>query len=102
MGRLITQNMTKYGLPGTVWLGTGIALPATLPAPLPRVHPSPTYPSTPASPGPHRQYQGAVGLKSVAQLTLGPQISDIRGITEVYNLSVAGDPNDHKFIPRTN
>ena len=30
-----------------------------------------------------------VGLKSVAQLTLSPDFSDIRTITEVYNLAEA-------------
>ena len=40
-----------------------------------------------------------VGLKSVAQLSLVPQISGFRGITEVYNVAVAGIPNDHKDIP---
>ena len=51
---------------------------------------------------PHRPYhevKEAVGLKSVAQLSLSAQFSDIRGITEVYNLANAGDPNDHKAIP---
>ena len=40
----------------------------------------------------------AVGLKSVAQLSLYAQISDIRGITEVYNVRVAGNPDDHYVI----
>ena len=42
-----------------------------------------------------------VGLKSVEQLTLGTQISDIRGMTELYNVLRAGNPNDHKSIPGT-
>ena len=41
----------------------------------------------------------AVGLISVAQLTLDAQIWDIRGITEVYNLVKTGNPNDHNDIP---
>ena len=41
----------------------------------------------------------AVGLKSVEQLTLGAGFSGFPGITEVYNLLVAGIPNDHKCIP---
>ena len=40
----------------------------------------------------------AVGLKSVDQLSLGTQISDIRDMTEVYNVATAGNPNDHKYI----
>ena len=41
----------------------------------------------------------AVGLISVRQLTLSAQIWGFRGITEVYNLSVARNPDDHKHIP---
>ena len=41
----------------------------------------------------------AVGLKSVAQLTLSTQISGLQGFTEVYNLAVAGNADDHFFIP---
>ena len=41
----------------------------------------------------------AVGLKSVRQLTLSVQISGIQGITEIYNLATARNPNDHKLIP---
>ena len=43
----------------------------------------------------------AVGLKSVAQLTLCLQISGFQGITEVYNLALAGKTNNHLFIPGT-
>ena len=42
-----------------------------------------------------------VGLESVDQLTLDAQISDIKGMTEVYNLRIAGNPNDHNLIPGT-
>ena len=87
------------------WVGTGIALPGTHP-PYPGPHypgytPPPTAPVPGTAPGLHRGVQQAVGLRSVAQLTLSAQISEIRGITEVYNLVKAGDPNDHKFIPGT-
>ena len=41
----------------------------------------------------------AVGLISVQQLTLVVHFSDIRGITELYNLAVAGNPNDQNVIP---
>ena len=47
------------------------------------------------------QSNSAVGLKSVGQLTLRVHFSDFRGITEVYNLLDAGDPNDHNVIPGT-
>ena len=40
-----------------------------------------------------------VGLNLVAQLTLGAHFSGFRGITEVYNLYIAGNPNDHNTIP---
>ena len=43
----------------------------------------------------------AVGLKSVAQLTLYVHFSWFRGITEVYNLLNVEDPNDHFVIPGT-
>ena len=41
----------------------------------------------------------AVGLKSVRQLTLGAHISDITGMTEVYNLVETGRINNHCYIP---
>ena len=40
-----------------------------------------------------------VGLISVGQLSLEGQISGFQTITEVYNLSEIGNPNDHKYIP---
>ena len=95
--------MTKYGYMGPWWLGTGIALPATHPVP----HPSPYPGYTP--PTRHRTGTGeqrvsdqrymAVGLKSVAQLTLSRLFSGFLGITEVYNLRIAGRINNHSFIP---
>ena len=42
-----------------------------------------------------------VGLKSVQQLTLDDQISDIQGMTEVYNLVRIGKINNHLSIPGT-
>ena len=36
-----------------------------------------------------------VGLKSVRQLTLYVLFSGFPGMTEVYNLTVAGNPDDH-------
>ena len=42
-----------------------------------------------------------VGLKSVRQLTLDAHFSDIQGMTEVYNLLNAGNPDDQNLIPGT-
>ena len=82
-----------------VGLGTGIAPPATHPATAPRVHPRTELPSTRQRTTVPRGLKLVVGLKSVDQLTLGLLFSDIRGMTEVYNLVIAEDPNDHKCIP---
>ena len=40
-----------------------------------------------------------VGLRSVDRLSLVGHFSGSRGITEVYNLLIAGIANDHKLIP---
>ena len=40
-----------------------------------------------------------VGLISVGQLSLSVHFSGFQGITELYNLAVAGNPDDHKSIP---
>ena len=45
------------------------------------------------------QRNSAVGLRSVAQLTLYVYFSGFLGMTEVYNLAVADNPNDQKYIP---
>ena len=79
-------------------LGTGIAPLRTHPRPH---YPGYTLPPVPAATVAYSMYSGlecGVGLKSVDQLTLDARISDIEGITEVYNLRVAGIPNDHKSI----
>ena len=82
------------------WVGTGYSPPSTLPGPIPRVHP-PTHPSTRSRvrAGPSHGANMAVGLKSVEQLTLEAHFSEMRGITEVYNLATADNPNDHNLIP---
>ena len=78
---------------------------STLPdpsTPLPRVHPSPTMPAVSMTSVQPRAVSGqlniAVGLISVDQLSLYASISDIRGMTEVYNLSDIGRINNHSFI----
>ena len=43
----------------------------------------------------------AVGLKSVVQLSLDDHFSDIRDLTEVYNLVRIGRINNHNDIPGT-
>ena len=83
---------------GIALLGTGIVLPPT--------HPVPTTPGTPSPPsksaGPSavvsQLVNSAVGLKSVGQLSLRAQISDIRVMTEVYNLVYIGRINNHLYI----
>ena len=40
-----------------------------------------------------------VGLNTVGQLSLYAHFSGFYGITEVYNLATAGNPDDHKYIP---
>ena len=67
-------------------------------------------PTTPGTPSPasstatrvhgdSRGLEDAVGLKSVAQLSLGTHFSGFKGMTEVYNLVELEDPNDHNVIP---
>ena len=67
-------------------MGTRYSPSRPTPVPIPWVHLP--YPATTAavpelSAVPKKQ---VVGLKSVAQLTLGAYISGFEGITEVYNL----------------
>ena len=53
-----------------------------------------------ATPSP-RQYtesNSAVGLRSVAQLSLYAQFSGFQGMTEGYNVRIIDNPNDHKYI----
>ena len=91
VGRAKAWNMTKSGSWDWYGVGTGIAPsgpPQTAP---PRVHPSPTRYTQHVNAGYVTAKERVVGLKSVAQLTLGALFSDLRGITEVYNLSIAGD-----------
>ena len=92
-----------------VGLGTGIAPPRPTPVYPPGTHPLPT-PGTPSRLHVRHRVRGAcysrvnmaVGLRSVVQLTLSAEISDIRGMTEVYNLAGIGRNNNHSFIPGTN
>ena len=69
-------------------------------------HPGYTPPGTipkvymlPAAAVVYRGLNIAVGLKSVAQLTLRTHISGFQGMTEVYNLLYVGRINNHFLIP---
>ena len=78
---------------------------STLPTP-PRYH----TPGTPPLPHPGTPWHGhsarvqsaelnmAVGLRSVAQLSLYTQISGFQELTEVHNLIRIGRINNHLFI----
>ena len=95
--------MTEIWVLGGSWQGTGIApLPAT---------PVPTTPGTPLpcprvgtllATLPHGSYGGgnmAVGLISVAQLSLCTRFSGSEGMTEGYNLLRIGRIINHYCIP---
>ena len=93
--------MLNMGVREGTGLGTGIALPATLPA-IPRVHPSPLPRTASAVPGTAlEQVKDAVGLRSVDQLSLYDHFSETQGMTEVYNLVRIQEINNHSFIPGT-
>ena len=83
--------------------GTGIALPVHPSRYPPSPHPgyTPTVPgmATGACSGSAARPKEVVGLISVAQLTLRALFSGFRVMTEVYNLVVAGNPDDHFLIP---
>ena len=82
--------MTKLGSrEGAGWV------PGIAPLPTPPRYPTPGTPLPPplhltsrlhGCTGTSAEHNMVVGLKSVGQLTLSPEISDIRGMTEVYNL----------------
>ena len=91
--------MTKYGSWDGWVVGTGIA--PSRPTPVLH-HPGYTpsharggYPVTAVMPA---ELNSAVGLISVAQLSLYTEISGFQGFTEVYNLLRIGRINNHKCI----
>ena len=73
----------------------------------------PTGPHTPGTPSQHpparchcrtgmsQEPNSAVGLYSVDQLSLYAHFSGFWGMTEAYNLAIAGNPNDHNLITGT-
>ena len=95
VGRALRLNICKYGSWDEWDLGTGIA-------PLPTTQ-LPTTPGTPLPPqympyvarAVSQTQNSAVGLISVDQLSLVSRFSGFLGMTEVYNLSDVGIPNDH-------
>ena len=95
MGRALALEYVKYGCPGMVLVGTGIAPPDPTRYTPPRVHPSYrtwVLPGMVTVPRGHAgQLNSAVGLKSVDQLTLGRHFSGLRTMTEVYNLLTVGN-----------
>ena len=96
VGRPFNLKYTKYGVLGGLGLGTGIA---PLPAPPSSHHPGYTLPApllmhAVTQRSVHRA-KVVVGLISVDQLTLRLRISDIEGMTEVYNLLRIGRINNH-------
>ena len=76
----------EYGLLGHAGWVPGIAPSRHPPSPTTRVHPYPPYRTVTGLLGLAVLKDMVVGLRSVAQLTLSRHFSDIRGITEVYNL----------------
>ena len=96
--------MVKYGSWDGCWV-----VPRYSPSQPPQSSHHPGY-TPPAHAGPGMlqrcavrcgQTNSAVGLRSVGQLSLYVHFSDIRGMTEVYNLIKLGNPNDHNVIPGT-
>ena len=90
--------MTKYGS----WEGPVVYPGSTPPGPTlippPRVHPPcRTAALATAAPG-YPESNMVVGLISVAQLSSYGLFSGFWTITEVSNLLVAGNPNDHFLI----
>ena len=82
--------------PGMVLVGYRYSPSQAPSGPIPRVHPSPAPTATTlVFTGPCGRVNMVVGLISVGQLTLRLHFSDIRGITEGYNLLYVEDPNDH-------
>ena len=79
-------------------VGTGIALPATLPVPHPGYTLPHRCPSMMYNRGARDQRNSAVGLKSVDQLTLSVHFSGFQTMTEVYNLLRIGRINNHLSI----
>ena len=68
------------------WVGTGIALPAPTRLPHTPGTPPPTHTAVHVHGWCRAEHKVAVGLKSVAQLTSRRYFSDLRLMTEVYNL----------------
>ena len=95
MGRALALEYVKYGYLGGSWV-----VPGSTPS---QDHPRPHHPgyTSPPTAVRHRYTEcspqlvprtnSAVGLKSVEQLSLCPLFSDLRTMTEVYNLVRIGN-----------
>ena len=82
-------------------MGTGIAPSRTHPVPTPGTPPlAPSWHVSVLS-GQCGQLNVVVGLRSVDQLSLDRHFSGFQGMTEGYNLGLAGNPNDHNPISGT-
>ena len=79
-------------------MGYRYSPPRTHPVYPPRVHPCRTQHHGEQLLGASAMLNSAVGLKSVRQLTLSAYFSGFQGMTEVYNLLMVDNPNDHKHI----
>ena len=96
---LKASNILNMG-PGDGLGSTRYSPPRHPSHPIPRVHPSPALPAVYRVPHlPYTEVKEAVGLISVAQLSLSVPFSGFRTITEVYNLLEIGRINNHLFIP---
>ena len=91
--------MMKYGSREGRRVVPGIAPPSPPTIPPPRVHLPTEPPSTRQRTRVLTAVNMVVGLISVDQLTLGLLFSDIRGMTEVYNLIKVRRINNHFVIP---
>ena len=91
VGRAYLRERLNMGpRDGTGWV-PGIAPPGHPSPPLPRVHLPPARYTVCMKRVLYPEYNMVVGLKSVEQLTLSVQFSDIRPMTEVYNLVKIGN-----------
>ena len=87
---------------GGYWLGTRYSPSPAHPVPIPRVHPPmPPTATMQVFTGTDGQDNMVVGLISVDQLTLEPEISRFQGMTEGYNLVKIGRINNHSLIVGT-
>ena len=99
VGRALSLEYVKYGY----WEGavgsTRYSPSRHPPSYPPRVHPRWSPRTELSCTGLSASHNMVVGLISVHQLSLCLHFSGFQGITEVYNLCTAGNPNNHFHIP---